>query len=159
MGVSGSGKSTVGALLAGRIGLRFIDADDLHPQANKQKMAAGIPLDDGDRAPWLDAIADVLSGPPIVLACSALKRSYRDRLRSAAPDLRLIHLTDSPALLAQRVAARSHRFMPPELLDSQLATLEPPGSDEDASTMEIEQSPEAIVDAAIRWLNSSKHVR
>ena len=106
MGVSGSGKSTVGALLAVQLGLPFIDGDDLHPAANKRKMAAGIALDDADRAPWLDAIARVLARAPAVVACSALKRRYRDRLRVAAPDLKLVYLAGSRALLAQRIAGR-----------------------------------------------------
>ena len=98
MGVSGSGKSTVGALLATRLGLPFIDGDDLHPQANKQKMAAGIPLDDADRAPWLDTVAAALARAPVVVACSALKRRYRDRLRAKAPHVQFIYLAGSPEL-------------------------------------------------------------
>jgi len=153
MGVSGSGKTTIGALLATRLQLPFIDGDDLHSQANKQKMATGIPLDDADRAPWLETIA-AIAGTPGVVACSALKRRYRDRLREAVPDLKFVYLAGSPTLLRQRLSARSHPFMPPELLESQLATLEPPGSDENALTIEIELSPEAIVDGASRWLNT-----
>jgi gluconokinase len=156
MGVSGSGKSTVGALLATRLGLPFIDGDDLHPQANKQKMAAGIPLDDADRAPWLDTIAAALARAPVVVACSALKRRYRDRLRANAPHVQFIYLAGLPDLLAQRLSTRSHEFMPPELLESQLAILEPPGSDENAFTVNIQLSPEGIVDCAVRWLNTSR---
>ena len=156
MGVSGSDKSTVGALLATRLGLPFIDGDDLHPQANKQKMAAGIPLDDADRAPWLDTIAAALARAPVVVACSALKRRYRDRLRAKAPHVQFIYLAGSPELLAQRLSTRSHEFMPPELLESQLAILEPPGSDENAFTVNIQLSPEGIVDCAVRWLNTSR---
>jgi len=152
MGVSGCGKSTVGALLAAKVDLPFMDGDDLHPQVNKQKMAAGIPLDDADRAPWLDRIAAALAGAPMIVACSALKRRYRDRLRDGAPDVQFIYLAGSPALLAQRLASRSHEFMPPGLLESQLAILEPPGSDEDALTLDIRLSPEAIVDSAAGWL-------
>jgi carbohydrate kinase (thermoresistant glucokinase family) len=158
MGVSGSGKSTVGALLATRLGLPFIDGDDLHPLANKQKMAAGHPLGDADRVPWLDAIAAALAHAPVVIACSALKRRYRDRLRESAPDVQFIYLAGTPTHLAQRLSARSHDFMPPGLLASQLAILEPPGSDENALTIDIRLSPDAIVDYATRWLNTSKHV-
>ena len=148
MGVSGSGKSTVGALLAKRLDLPFMDGDDLHSEANKQKMAAGIPLDDADRAPWLDAIAAALARAPVLIACSVLKRRYRDRLREAVPEVQFVYLAGSPALLAQRLAARTHKFMPPDLLDSQLAILEPPGSDENALTIDIGASPDAIVNYA-----------
>lgn len=154
MGVTGAGKSTVGALLAAKVALPFIDGDDLHPIANKQKMAAGIPLDDADRVPWLDAIAAVISRAPAVVACSALKRRYRDRLRKAAPDVKFIYLAGSAPLLAQRLNARDHEFMSPQLLESQLAILEPPGCDENALTVDIHLSPEAIVVTAARWLNT-----
>jgi gluconokinase len=156
MGVSGSGKSTVGALLAATLGLPFIDGDALHSEANKQKMTAGIPLDDADRAPWLDAIAAALAGAPRVIACSALKRCYRDRLRVKAPDVKFVYLAGTSTLLVHRLKTRSHEFMPPELLESQLAILEPPGSDESALTINIELSPEAIVDRAARWLSTSQ---
>jgi gluconokinase len=158
MGVSGSGKSTVGALLAATLGLPFIDGDALHSEANKQKMAAGIPLDDADRAPWLDAIAAALAGAPMVIACSALKRYYRDRLRVQAPDVKFVYLKGTSTLLAHRLKTRSHKFMPPELLDSQLAILEPPGTDESALTIDIQLSPETIVDCAAGWLNTSQNL-
>lgn len=154
MGVTGAGKSTFGAMLAARIDLPFVDGDDLHSKANKEKMAAGIPLDDADRAPWLDTIAATLARAPVVVACSALKRRYRDRLRAGAPDVQFVYLAGPSALLAQRVSARAHEFMPPELLESQLAILEPPGSDENALTIDIRLSPEAMVDRATRWLNT-----
>lgn len=154
MGVSGSGKTTIGAMLAARIGLPFIDGDDLHPSANKEKMAAGIPLDDADRAPWLDAVAAALISDPVVVACSALKRCYRDRLRKAVADLKFINLAGPPTLLAQRLGARSHEFMPSGLLESQFAILEPLSSDEDALTVDIRLSPSAIVDYAAGWLNA-----
>jgi len=137
MGVSGSGKSTVGASLADALGVPFVDGDALHPAANVAKMAAGIPLDDADRAPWLDAVGAVLAAGPVVVACSALKRTYRDRLRAAAPELRLVFLDGSPALLASRMAARPGHFMPASLLDSQLAALERPAPDEHAITADI----------------------
>ena len=137
MGVSGSGKTTVGAALADALGLRFVDGDALHPAANVAKMAAGIPLDDADRAPWLDAIGAVLAAGPVVVACSALKRSYRDRLRAAAPAMQLVFLEGSRELLASRMAARPGHFMPASLLDSQLATLEPPTLDEHPMTADV----------------------
>jgi gluconokinase len=154
MGVTGAGKSTFGAMLAARIDLPFVDGDDLHSKANKQKMATGIPLDDADRAPWLDTIAATLARAPVVVACSALKRRYRDRLRAGAPHVRFVYLAGPSTLLAQRLGARTHEFMPPELLESQLAILEPPGSDENALTIDIRLSPEAMVDYATRWLDT-----
>jgi carbohydrate kinase (thermoresistant glucokinase family) len=137
MGVSGSGKSTVGAALADALGVRFVDGDSLHPAANVAKMAAGIPLDDADRAPWLDAVAAVLAEGSVVIACSALRRVYRDRLRAAAPTLELVFLDGSRQLLASRMAARPGHFMPTALLDSQLATLEVPGDDEHPLTIDV----------------------
>jgi gluconokinase len=131
MGVSGSGKTTVGAALADALGVPFADGDALHPEANVAKMAAGIPLDDADRAPWLDAIGAVLASGPCVVACSALKRAYRDRLRASAPSLELVYLEVDRATLLDRMTHRTH-FMPPSLLDSQLATLETPSADEHA---------------------------
>jgi gluconokinase len=139
MGVSGSGKTTVGSALAVRLGVPFVDADDLHPAANVQKMVAGIPLTDDDRWPWLDAVGAVLARGPVVVACSALRRTYRDRLRAAAPDLALIYLHGSRELLADRMAHRAH-FMPVSLLDSQLATLEVPGADEHAIVLDAADS-------------------
>jgi gluconokinase len=142
-------------MLAAKIDLPFVDGDDLHSKASKQKMAAGIPLDDADRAPWLDTIAATLARAPVVVACSALKRRYRDRLRAGAPDVRFVYLAGPSTLLAQRLKTRVHEFMAPELLESQLAILEPPGSDENALTIDIRLSPEAMVDYATRWLNTS----
>jgi gluconokinase len=152
MGVSGSGKTTVGRLIAQELDMPFVDGDDLHSPANRQKMADGIPLQDADRMSWLDAIAEVLRGPPTVLACSALKRKYRDTLRDAAPNLRLVYLSGSKALLAQRLAARSHEFMPPSLLESQLLTLEPPQVDERVLTLDIESPPGEITKAIASWI-------
>ena len=131
MGVSGSGKTTVGEALAAALGVPFADGDALHPAANVAKMAAGIPLDDADRAPWLDTIGAVLAAGPVVVACSALKHAYRDHLRAAAPRLELVFLEVDRATLLDRMTHRTH-FMPPTLLDSQLATLEPPTADEHA---------------------------
>jgi gluconokinase len=147
MGVSGCGKSTVGTRLAQRLGATFLDADDFHPPANVERMRQGIALTDAERAPWLDALAARLAAADesVVLACSALKRSYRDALRKGAPALTLVHLTGSPALLAERIGARPGHYMPPTLLPSQLATLEPPGADEHAITLDVAATTEALV--------------
>ena len=151
MGVSAAGKSTVGRLLAERLGLPFRDADDLHPASNVQKMAAGAPLDDADRAPWLDAVGAELEAATtgIVMACSALKRSYRDRLRAAAPSTVFVHLHGTGDLLAARAAARTEHFMPSSLLASQLAVLEPLAADEAGITVDVEGAPADIVDRAL----------
>lgn len=146
MGVSGSGKTTVGAALADALGMPFTDGDALHPAANVAKMSAGIPLTDEDRAPWLDAIGAVLAAGPVVVACSALKRAYRDRLRTAAPDLQLVYLEADRDVLRDRMSQRTH-FMPPSLLDSQLATLEPPSADERAITVDTDAPLTTLVSA------------
>ena len=159
MGVSGCGKSTVGALLAERLGMPFLDGDDFHPAANKEKMAAGVPLTDDDRAPWLARIGQLLAGdvdggttvPPVV-ACSALKRSYRDLLRSSAPEVVFIHLSGSAATIAARMDARAHEFMPRTLLESQLATLEGLGPDEAHALVDISLEPGALVETVVREL-------
>lgn len=126
MGVSASGKTSMGRELARRLGAEFVDADDLHPQANIDKMAAGVPLDDTDRWPWLDVAAGRLASAPggIVLACSALKRAYRDRIRAVAPEVVFVHLTGEPELLEARSRGRDDHFMPASLLASQWAALE-----------------------------------
>jgi gluconokinase len=152
MGVSGSGKTTVGEALADAIGVTFVDGDSLHPQANVAKMAAGIPLDDADRAPWLDAIGRGLAAGHVVVACSALKRAYRDRLRAAAPHLELVFLQGSRELLAGRMAHRPGHFMPASLLDSQLDTLEPPTADEDPLTVDVELPLDELVGFLARSL-------
>lgn len=158
MGVSGSGKTTVGTQLAKRLGAVFADGDDLHPQANVMKMSAGIPLTDEDRAPWLRLCAQWLAeqqdeGLPAVLACSALKRSYRDLLREAAPGLAVVYLDGSRELLASRLSHRPGHFFNPRLLDSQLADLEVPGADEGAIVVPITLRPEEILDQAIAALS------
>lgn len=133
MGVSAAGKSTLGAALAAELGVPFADADDLHSDANRKKMASGTPLTDQDRAPWLDAVGARFQEnrrTGLVMACSALRRVYRDRIRAVAPDVVFVHLDGSRRLLASRAAARTDHFMPPALLDSQLATLEPLDEDE-----------------------------
>ncbi|HEY1134806.1 MAG TPA: gluconokinase [Nocardioides sp.] len=156
MGVSGSGKSTVGAALAQRLRVPFGDADDFHPQANIDKMASGRPLDDEDRAPWLAAIgswlADRAGTTGGVVTCSALKRSYRDRIREAAPDTVLVHLAGSREVIARRQASRPGHFMPASLLDSQFATLEPLGDDEAGVVVDVDLPVDDIVDRAAGWV-------
>ncbi|KAA1426104.1 gluconokinase [Nocardioides antri] len=148
MGVSGSGKSTVGAALAQRLGVPFVDADDLHPPANIAKMTAGEPLDDDDRGPWLDTIGawlcrhDAEGG---VVSCSALKVAYRDRLRTHAPRVRFLHLSGSRQVIAGRQAGRPGHFMPASLLDSQFAVLEPLGPEEDGVVIDVGLTVDAIV--------------
>lgn len=157
MGVSGSGKSTVGRALAQRLGLPYIEGDELHPPANVAKMAAGIALTDDDRREWLDTIALRLLDQDtrahgVVVACSALRRAYRDRLRRAAPDLRLVWLHGDEATLARRLAARTGHYMPASLLPSQLATLEPPGADESPLAFDIGDAPQALVQRLVEQL-------
>lgn len=149
MGVSGCGKSTVGRLLAERIGVPFLEGDELHPPRNVALMAAGTPLTDADRAGWLDAIAQRLSdlGPDegLVVSCSALKRSYRERLRAATSHLHFVHLHGTRALLAARLRERQGHYMPPALLDSQLDTLEIPSADEAVLTLDIAEPAPPLV--------------
>ena len=148
MGVSGSGKSTVGAALAQRLRVPFADADDFHPQANIDKMTAGQPLDDDDRYPWLEAIGEWLAvhcADGGVMSCSALKRKYRDQLTGHAPRARFVHLHGPREVIARRQASRPGHFMPPALLDSQFATLEPLEADEDGLVIDVDQSVDAIV--------------
>lgn len=158
MGVAGCGKSTVGGLLAARLGLQFVDADDLHPPSNVAKMSAGAPLTDDDRRPWLARVAEVLraggdDGAPAVVACSALRRSYRDALRDGAGgDVAFVHLHGDRDLLARRIAARADHFMPPALLDSQLATLEPLAGDETGVVVDVDQAAGRAVDVVAGWL-------
>ena len=177
MGVSGCGKSSVGLALAEALGARFIDGDDLHPEANKAKMAAGIPLNDDDRWPWLDLVAAALAEENLdstgsrfngtVVACSALRRVYRERILhgaegvgvgvgvgAGAPGTRFVHLHGSRELLAQRMGARSNHFMPVSLLDSQLNTLELLGPDEPGQTYDIAAPVDQLVAAALADLKS-----
>lgn len=152
MGVSGSGKSTVGVLLAAELAVPFLDADDLHSDQNVALMSSGVPLDDGLRMPWLRRVGQALSdagGSGLVVACSALRRVYRDTILGVEPGTRFV-LLDAPAeLLRQRLAGREGHFMPPELLDSQLATLEPLERDEPGVTVSAEGLP-ALVAAEAR---------
>jgi gluconokinase len=151
MGVSGSGKSLIGTQLARELDIAFVEGDDLHPPENVTRMAAGIPLTDDDRHGWLVAIATRLraakgAGVGLVVSCSALKRSYRDLLRSAGDaDVRFVYLAGRRALLAERLANRRGHFMPPSLLDSQLSILEEPSPDERVWACDIRQTPDAIV--------------
>ena len=148
MGVSGSGKSAVGAALAQRLQVPFADADDLHPAANIAKMSAGEALDDDDRYPWLEAIGEWLAGHEPgggVVGCSALRRKYRDQLRHHAPQVRFVHLDGSREVIARRQASRPGHFMPSSLLTSQFATLERLGPDEDGLVIDVDQSIDAIV--------------
>jgi carbohydrate kinase (thermoresistant glucokinase family) len=162
MGVSGAGKTTVGIALAHRLGWRFQEGDALHPPENVAKMRAGIPLDDEDRAPWLRAVAARIDewrerGEAGVITCSALKRKYRDMIIGDRPGgdrkgVRLVHLTAPPALIAHRLAGRDGHFMPASLLESQLATLEPPGPDEDALTVAVDAPVETVVERIVAGL-------
>ncbi|MBD8871399.1 gluconokinase [Rhodanobacter sp. DHB23] len=157
MGVSGSGKSHVGAALAHALGVDFVEGDDLHPPANIARMSAGVPLDDADRRPWLEAIAAAIAvhrGQGVVVSCSALRRRYRDVLRHADPSLRLLYLRVPREELARRMRERRH-FMPPALLDSQLAALEEPAADERAIVLEAGTDLAVTVASAVRALSSA----
>jgi gluconokinase len=158
MGVSGSGKTTIADKLAERLNWAFEDGDRFHPASNVAKMSAGQPLTDEDRWPWLQAIADEIdrvcnAGQHAVIACSALKRAYRDILVHGRNDVRIIYLKGTQELIASRLARRKGHFMPPGLLDSQFKTLEPPGQGETPVTVSIDASVEAIVDDIVRQLN------
>jgi carbohydrate kinase (thermoresistant glucokinase family) len=157
MGVSGSGKTTVAAMLAGRLHWRFQEGDALHPQANVDKMHHGVPLTDDDRWPWLDSIAALIDrwnaqGVSGVITCSALKRAYRDRLRAGRTVVELIYLRGARELVSARITERMGHFMPTSLLDSQFATLEEPGDDEPVITVDIGGSPDQIVGAILSAL-------
>jgi gluconokinase len=160
MGVSGSGKSTIADKLAERLRWSYEDGDKFHPASNVAKMSAGHPLTDEDRRPWLRAIADEIdrvcgAGQRAVIACSALKRAYRDILVHGRSDVRIIYLKGTQELIAQRLAARKDHFMPPGLLDSQFKTLEPPDTRENPVTVSIDAPVDAIVDDIIRGLRLS----
>lgn len=161
MGVSGSGKTLIGAALARTLGGRFVEGDDLHPPVNRAKMAAGTPLTDEDRWPWLDVVAAALrdAAPPAVAACSALRRAYRDRLRAGVPGLLFLHLDGPREEVAARLAARRGHFMPPALLQSQYEALEPLGADEAGVAVENRGEPEAVARAAVQALVAASSAR
>ena len=159
MGVSGSGKSTIATKLAERLDWTFEDGDRFHPASNVAKMKAGHPLTDEDRWPWLQAIADEIdracrAGAHVVIACSALKRAYRDVLVHGRNDVRIVFLKGTQALIADRLARRKGHFMPPGLLDSQFKTLEPPEPDESPIAVSIDASVDAIVEDIVRHLGA-----
>ncbi|MER6317997.1 gluconokinase [Streptomyces sp. NPDC001581] len=164
MGVAGTGKTTVGRLLATALGIPYAEGDAFHPAANVAKMSAGTPLDDADRWPWLDAIGqwirDCAGLRGGVVAASSLKRAYRDRLRASAPGAVFVHLTGERPLIEERMAARKGHFMPTTLLDSQFATLEPLQEDEVGVVVGVSGSPEEITEralAALRLLDTAGH--
>ncbi len=154
MGVSGCGKSSVGVGLATELGLIYRDGDDLHPLENVAKMRAGVALNDADRWPWLDRVGWVLkTQAPVIVGCSALKRAYRDRIRAAAGgSVCFVHLAGSKDVIAGRMAQRQGHYMPLSLLDSQFAALEPPGAEEKAISVSIDQPLNAMVAAIMRHL-------
>ncbi|OKK22169.1 gluconate kinase [Streptomyces sp. CB00455] len=156
MGVAGTGKTTVGRLLAEALALPYAEGDAFHPAANVAKMSAGTPLDDADRWPWLDAIGrwirDRAQPRGAVVAASSLKRAYRDRLRAAAPGVVFVHLTGDRPLIEERMAARTGHFMPATLLDSQFAALEPLRQDEAGVAVDVSGSPEDITERALAAL-------
>ncbi len=159
MGVSGSGKTTVAAMLAGALHCPFLEGDELHPPANVEKMRSGTPLSDADRLPWLRKIAERIDGwrdrqESGVVTCSALKRTYRDILIGDRPGVRLVYLKGSRDLIQRRMAARHEHFMPVALLDSQFATLEEPALDEQAVVVSVDGQPAEIVADIMRQLRS-----
>ncbi|MCU7821028.1 gluconokinase [Kitasatospora sp. DSM 101779] len=160
MGVSSSGKSTLGAALAARLGVPFLEGDALHSPESRRKMATGHPLTDRDREPWLEALTERIrrwaaDGRSGVVACSALKRAYRDRFRETGARIRFLQLDLDREVAARRIAARTDHFMPPSLLDSQYATLEPLGEDEPGTTVSAAGSPEETLAAATEALARS----
>ena len=159
MGVSGSGKTTIGTLVAHELGVEFIDGDSLHPLENVQKMAAGTPLDDDDRWPWLEIVGRTLHEhgerrEGLVVACSALKRAYRERIRSQAPSALFLHLDGTLEVLTRRIEGRSGHFMPAALLESQIETLEPLAQEEGGYVLNIDQPVADMVDDAVTRLRA-----
>lgn len=162
MGVAGAGKTLIGSCLARTLGVEYLEGDEFHPPANVAKMAAGVPLDDDDRAGWLDALAARIAEARrhdrgLVVAASVLKRAYRDVFRAADPGVQFILLTAPRPVIADRLEHRSCHYMPPSLLDSQLAILEPPDADERAWVWDNERAPDIIVaDIAARILRPNE---
>ena len=160
MGVSGSGKSTVGAALAQRLRVPFADADDFHPPGNTAKMTAGQPLTDDDRHPWLDTIGEWLAehcGEGGVMSCSALKGRHRDQLRKHCPSVRFLHLSGSPEMIAARQSSRPGHFMPASLMASQFATLEPLEQHENGIVIDVDQDIDAIVDTYVARMTAEEN--
>jgi carbohydrate kinase (thermoresistant glucokinase family) len=160
MGVAGSGKTTVAARLAERLGCAFQEGDALHPPENVARMSAGTPLTDADRAPWLARIAACIDGwqgrgTGGVVTCSALKRAYRDIVVGSRDGVRLVHLSGDRALIGQRLGARRGHFMPPALLDTQFATLEPPAADPHTLVLDVAAAPDELVAAIVAWLEKA----
>jgi gluconokinase len=157
MGVSAAGKSELARALATVLNGEFLDADDFHPSSNRDKLSRGVPLTDADRAPWLDALAARLrqSEHTVVLACSALRRTYRDVLRNGSPNVQFVHLAVDAATLAARLHARQGHFVSPSLLESQLRTLEPPSLDENALTLDGTRPPDELVAAVLTWMSTA----
>lgn len=160
MGVQGSGKSTIGSMLAERLGIAFVDGDDLHPVDNKTLMAAGTPLTDDNRLPWLHTVGEVLAQgrkAGVVVACSALKLAYRDLLRGHVPELVVVHPHGTIELVAARISAREHEYMPPSLLASQYESLQTLGDDERGLTVDLSLSPQTMVDHVVAYLSERKY--
>lgn len=157
MGVAGCGKSTVGAGIADKMTATYLDGDDLHPPENIEKMSAGQPLTDADRAPWLDSVGDMLASwtPPILVGCSALKRAYRDRIRAKVPDAIFLHLAGDRSVIEARMGERKGHFMPTSLLDSQFADLEPLGADERGVAIDIDQPLGEVISQGIEALEAA----
>jgi len=158
MGVSGCGKSSIGTALSVLCGMDFIDGDDLHPRRNIDKMASGVPLDDNDRSPWLETVGRVLASAsgPVVIGCSALKKRYRDWIRSEVPEpVRFLHLDAPKEVLASRVAGRAGHFMPPALLESQFAVLERLSADELGAEIDIARPYESVVAQSERYVRET----
>jgi gluconokinase len=158
MGVSGCGKTTVAEMLASKLHWQFAEADDFHPVANVDKMRAGTPLTDEDRWPWLAAMRAWIdstrdAGQKCIVTCSALKRSYRERLGGGRDDTRFVHLEGAYDVIAQRLAGRKHAYMPPALLRSQFETLEPPGPDENPLVLSVEHAPAKLVEQVLTRLS------
>lgn len=161
MGVSAAGKTTVARAINKTLGWEFAEGDDFHPQANVDKMASGVPLTDEDRWPWLRALAEwtadhAAAGRSSIISCSALRRAYRDILREGGQGTYFVHLTGDKKLLLQRMAGRDNHFMPLELLDSQLATLEPLEADEPGASFDVAPTPKRIAGAVLRELNLTR---